>query len=158
MRAIYLDVGDLHTNINRKFPGRRLNFRKLLEIVGSVDTMIAYGAQVETEATKFIDFLGHVGFTCKFKRPKSYETPFGIKHRRQADWGVGITVDVMLQVDRLKEVYLGTSDEDALPLICALRERAIEVVVIGAHIPESIAEVANATLEVEEHMLEVPRT
>jgi len=159
--GIFVDVSNLYYCVGKKFPTRKLDYRKYLSFVkglGDVSIAVAYGAQISGQANGFIYCLKSIGFQTKFKSPKSYKNPeddFILK--RKADWDVGITMDIVNMIDRIDMIILGTGDGDMLPVVEWAMAKGVEVVVIACGISKDLRDHATKTIEIPESFLEIQK-
>ena len=103
--GIFVDVGDQFFRINKKWVGRKLNYQTYFDRAkefGDVARAIAYGTQMNRNATKFISCLHHIGFEPKYK---------DMEEGQWYNWSVGISVDIMNLVNHNKvdTVVIGMS-------------------------------------------------
>jgi len=153
-----MDVSNLYYCIGKKFPQRKLDYRKYLKFVkdlGEPMVCIAYGAQLSGQANGFIYCLRQIGFTTKFKTPKSYtnkEDNYALK--RKADCDVDITVDIVNTIDRLDMIILGSADGDMLPIVEWAQGKGVEVIVIASGISKDLKDKATKYIEIPESFLE----
>ena len=159
--GIFADISNLYYCVGRKYPERKLDYRKYLKFVkdiGDVTIAIAYGSQLASSASGFIYCLKQMGFQTKFKTPKTYnnELPDGPILKRKADWDVGITMDIVNMIDRLDMVILGSGDGDMLPVVEWAMARGVEVVVIATGISKDLRDHCTKFIEIPESFLEVP--
>ena len=96
--GLYVDVSNLYYCIFNNMRGK-LNYSKLLDFISPIGDVViakAYGAQVKEEAESFIAFL----------RGLSFETFYKVPTHGKADWDVGITVDVIKDLENIDIVVL----------------------------------------------------
>jgi len=157
--GIFVDISNLYYCIGKKYPNRKLDYRKYLKFIkdiGEVQIAIAYGAQISGQANGFIYCLKQIGFQTKFKSPKTYnneENNFLIK--RKADWDVGIAMDIVNMIDRVDMIILGTGDGDMLPVVEWAMSKGVEVVVIATGISKDLKDHCTKFIEIPESLLEV---
>jgi uncharacterized protein (TIGR00288 family) len=152
--GVFADVSNLYHCISRKYPSRKLDYRKYIKFVkdlGDVSIAIAYGSQMAGQATGFILCLKQMGFQTKFKSPKVYG---GVAQTRKADWDVGIAMDIVTMIDRIDMVILGSADGDMLPVLEWAMSRGVEVVVIATGISKDLKDKATKAIEIPESLLE----
>lgn len=157
--GVFVDVGNLYHCVNKKFNGKKLDYKKYLEgVVPEGDILyrgMAYGVQVKDEAVKFISCLRHYGYEPKYRRPKTYRS--GEKETlRRIPWGVGISMDVVRIVsnNKLDVVVLGSSEPELIDLCEWVKERGVKCVVVSCGIPKEIREAADIWTEIPESFLE----
>jgi uncharacterized LabA/DUF88 family protein len=158
--AIFADVSNIYYCLRKKFgPERKLDYGKYLEYVkklGEIHEAVAYGAQMGNEARGFIFCLEQLGFTAKYKTPKTYQNEGRI--RRKADWDVGITIDMVNQADRVDIMVLGTADGDLAPAAEWVQARGVKVIVLASGISRELKNIATEWIEIPESMLETTET
>ena len=156
--GIFVDISNLYYCIGKKYPSRKLDYRKYLKFVkdlGEISVAVAYGAQISGQANGFIYCLKQIGFQTKFKTPKTYankEDDYVLK--RKADWDVGITMDIVNMIDRIDMIILGTGDGDMLPVVEWAMAKGVEVVVIATGISKDLKDKATKYIEIPESFLE----
>jgi uncharacterized LabA/DUF88 family protein len=153
--GVFVDVSNLYYCIGKKFKYRKLdyrNFLKYIEPFGDLTQMIAYGAQMNDEAQDFVYFLRSLGFTTKWKTPKSYKNNNELK--RKADWDVGIVIDIVEMIDRLDLVILATADGDMVPCVEWLKKHGIPCIVIASKISKDLRDASSKWVEIPESLLE----
>ena len=147
----FTDVSNLYYCIRRKYGDRKLDYGKYLEYLealGDTAVCIAYGAQVGSQAKAFIKKLHKIGYTTKYKQPKTFF------EKRKADWDVGITVDIIAMLDRLDIVIIGSADSDLAPLVEYVQARGKEVVIFASGISKDLRSIASNSIEIFESLLE----
>lgn len=145
MLGLYIDVSNLYYCIYNNSRGK-LNYQKLIDFLSPLGTFAvkkAYGAQAENEAENFIKILNDLGIETFYKTPKY----FGAKHQGKADWDVGITIDVIKDLDKLDTVILATADGDMAPLVKYCIEKDKMVIIIGSNISKELKDTATKTIE-----------
>jgi len=153
--AIFVDVSNLYFCLGKEY-GKKLKYKKYLNYIedfGDVVLKKAYGAQVNNEANKFIDHLNVLGFDTYFKEPRkviSSENNVVMK----ADWDVGITLDIMRNVDIFDTLILGSADGDFRPLIEYLQSKGKSIIVIACNISQNLKLPNITTIEIPEGHLE----
>jgi len=154
--GVFLDVSNLYYCIQKKFPKRKLDYRKykrFIEDLGEIQQAIAYGAQMSSQADGFIYCLQQMGFHTKFKAPKVYPGE-GENVKRKADWDVGIAMDVVNMIDRFDMIILGTGDGDMLPLVEWCMRKGVDVVILATGISRDLKKQATKAIEIPESLLE----
>ena len=154
--GVFADVSNLYYCLNKKFPSRKLDYRKYISFIkdlGDISVCIAYGAQMSGQAMGFIYCLKQVGFTTKFKAPKVYNNQDDIT-KRKADWDVGIAMDIVTTIDRLDMIFLGSADGDMTPVVDWAKSKGVEVVVMASGISKDLRDHATKFIEIPESLLE----
>jgi uncharacterized LabA/DUF88 family protein len=159
--GVFADVGNLYHCVNKKYGGRKLDYKKYLEsVVPDGDILyraMAYGIQVKDEAAKFISCLRHYGFETKYRRPKIYRNgEDGQETLRRIPWGVGIAMDVVRIVsnNKLDVVVIGSSEPELIDLVEWVKERGVKCIVASCGIPREIREASDLWVEIPEDLLE----
>lgn len=146
--GVFADVSNLYYTIKGKYK-RKLDYGKFMEFIadlGDVAVSLAYGAQREDQAQKFIKCLREAGFTPKYKEPRTFNNKSQITHK--ADWDVGIAVDMIRYMDDVDMYILASADSDMIPVIEYLNERGKEVVVIGCGISHQLKDSTKECIEI----------
>jgi len=146
--TLLIDVGNQFFCINKRWPGRKLNYSEYLEkakTFGTVTRAIAYGTQIDDSAATFITALHHLGFEPKFKQ---------IEKNTWYAWDVGISVDVVRFHEKTDVLVLGSSNRNMVPIIKWAKERGIRVVVMSCGVNRDLKDAADQWLEITESMLE----
>lgn len=147
---MFVDVGNQFYYANKKWPGRKINYRDyhaLAESYGHVFRAIAYGTQIDSSAGKFITALQHIGFECRWRN---------IERGKWYSWDVGMAMDTLNIAERanLDIIVLGTSNYTMVHVVRLLRERGVKVIIVACSIPPELREAANLCIEIPEEMLE----
>lgn len=154
--GVFVDTSNLYFCIGKKWPNRKLDYKKFIEYIkdlGEVQQAIAYGSQLDTEAEGFIFCLKQLGFTPKYKAPRTFaDNPTKIKSR--ADWDVGITVDAIEMMDRLDIIILGTGDDDLIPLAEYAKRKGVDVIAFACGISRKLKDTVSKYIEIPESLLE----
>ena len=153
--GVFADVGNLFYCINKRFPGRKLDYRKYLEKAINGNDLyraFAYGGQIGDHATDFILCLRDIGYEPKFKEPKQYEV--GTKREiGKADWDVGISIDVVTLLNMIDIVIIGSSDPDLVPLVNYVRAKGVPCHIFACGIARDLKNSANSYCEIDESLL-----
>lgn len=150
--GVFIDVSNLYYCVLNKHEGRKLDYKKLwayLSELGEIKTAYAYGAQVGKEAVRFIHRLEQIGFSTKYKTPKTYPD-----NKKKANWDVGIAVDIITMMDRLDLIVIGSGDGDMCPIVDYCRTKGRDVLVIGSILSKELKEKATRWVEIPESLLE----
>lgn len=143
--GVFVDIQNLYTNIQRRFPNKKLDYRKYLSKVTLGDNLnfaCAYGAIHSEADNNFINCLSHIGFFTRY-RPS-----------RKTNWDAGIAVDVFQRLHRFDRIVLGSSRFDLIPLIEFVQSRGVFCSVVACDIGFSIKEVAYSFEEITLEYLE----
>lgn len=140
----FVDVGNLYFCTSKKYPGRRLDYAKLLKSVDGAFRAIAYGTQKESELSGFITALKHIGYETKFKKLRNNRT----------SWNVGIAMDIVRLADSIDTIYLASSDPDLADALQWAKDKGIKCVVLSVGISRPLKDVAAESIELGEEFLE----
>jgi uncharacterized LabA/DUF88 family protein len=157
--GMFVDVSNLYYCIQKKFPKRKLDYRKykrFVEDLGDIHQAIAYGAQMSRQADGFKYCLEQIGYTAKYKTPKVYVAADG-SEKRKADWDVGIAMDMVSMIDRFDMIILGSGDGDMLPVVEWCMRRGVDVVILATGISKDLKRYATQAIEIPESLLEVQK-
>lgn len=148
--AIFIDVGNQFFCINKKWPSRKLNYKKYLakaETFGTVVRAFAYGTQVENTASNFIVALHHLGYEPQYKQ---------VERKVWYSWCVGMAMDIVRLVinDKVDTIIIGNSDRSMAPVISWAKEKGIQVIIIGCGINKELKTACDRWIEIDEVMLE----
>lgn len=149
--GVFVDVGNIYYCVDKKFEGRKLDYRKYLEHcreLGEVHQMFAYGNQAKDEAPGFVHFLQQIGFNTRF-----FELATD-KPKRRADWNCGITVDVANVIQRLDLVIVGSANPDLEPLANWVRSQGCNIIFFAAGISQRLKNNCTRFIEITEEILE----
>jgi uncharacterized LabA/DUF88 family protein len=147
--GVFIDTGNLFFCINKKWPGRKLDYAEYLEKVdtmGCVVRRMAYGTQVDGVAAKFITALQHAG----------YETNFvDVVKNNWYSWALGISMDIVRLVvgNKIDILVLGCSDKTMLPLINWVKEQGIVVHTVSCGISKELKDASSSWTELTENEL-----
>lgn len=157
--GVFIHVGNLYHSINKVLPGRKLNYRKYLNFAigeGVCYRAIAYGLQREDEASNFITALGHSGFEAKFFKFRKFEKDGNTVYQK-IDLNLLMALDIVRLIEKLDTIVIGSSDPDLVPLIQWIKERGVDVRVIGCNISRNLKDVSAWTELKEDVMEELPQ-
>lgn len=146
--GVFVDVSNQFYCINKRWPGRKLNYeayRAKAETFGTIVRAFAYGTQIDDSASKFISCLYHFGFEPQYKN---------IEKDNWYCWDVGIAMDMVRMHEKLDIVVLGTSNKSMAPVISYLKEKGVRVVVMGCGISREVKDTCDEWIEIKEVMLE----
>lgn len=153
--GIFADVSNLYYCIGMKYADRKLDYAAYLKFVkelGRLHVAYAYGAQLENEAMGFIHCLKNIGFTPKYKTPKTYRSSGQTKHK--ADWDVGIAIDIVMNVHNLDMIVLGSADGDLCPVVEWAQKHSTQVIILACGISKDLRDLADRAIEIPESLLE----
>lgn len=148
--GIFVDVQNLYYSA-RNIYNSRVNFGSLLkETVGNRKLIraIAYviRAQMPEEQT-FFDALSKAGYEVKAKDLQVFYG--GIK---KGDWDVGITMDIIKQMNKLDSIILASGDGDYVPLVEYLKNFGVraEIIAFGKSASSKLIDVADDFIDMDE--------
>lgn len=153
---VIADVSNLYYCIKNKYGNqRRLDYRKFLSTAGrfgsDVYKAVAYGSSINSQADQFRTALRKMGFQTKYKSPKILRHEG--REERKADWDVGITIDIVEELQHVSTVILGSADGDMAPCVRHIREQGRECHIIACGISYELVRAATSTTEITEDML-----
>lgn len=147
--GVFIDVQNLYYSA-RNIYNSRVNFSALLkEAVGSRKLIRALAyvirAQMPEEQT-FFDALGKAGFEVKAKDLQVFFG--GIK---KGDWDVGITMDMIKQMNKIDSIVLASGDGDYVPLIEYLKNFGVraEVIAFGKSASSKLIDAADDFIDMD---------
>lgn len=147
--GIFVDVQNLYYSA-RNIYNARVNFGALVKETVSRRKLlrsIAYviRAQMPEEQT-FFDALGKAGYEVK---AKDLQVFFG--GTKKGDWDVGITMDVIKQMNKIDVVVLASGDGDYAPLLEYIKNFGVraEVVAFGKSCSSKLIEVADDFIDMD---------
>ena len=147
--GVFVDVASCYYNINKKWPGRKLNYEMYLEEAKKFGTeigrAIAYGTQLEENARKFISCLSLLGYEPKYKT---------VEKNQWYSWDVGIVVDMIRNHEKLDTIVLGNCSRPMVPAIDYLQEKGCRVIIMACGIPRELREASFKWVEITENILE----
>lgn len=148
--GMFVDVGNQFYYANKKWPGRKINYREYFALAqrgGHVVRAYAYGTQIDGSAIKFTTALQRMGFECCWRN---------IERGKWYSWDVGVAMDAynFAEMDNLDIVILGTSNYTMVHVVRALQEKGVKVIIMACNIPQELQEAANTCIEITEEMLE----
>lgn len=149
-----IDASNMYL-LSKKVFGGRLNYPKLVDSIGEhgkIHRAIAYGAEMNGEATRFRDRLHEIGIETKYKDIKIFVDADG-NQTRKADWDVGIAMDVVQMLDAVDIVVFVTGDGDMAPCLNYVKSRGRLAFVIGSCISYELKAVADWFLEIDESFM-----
>ena len=141
--AFLVDVHNLYMAINRKFPGKVLNYIKVLEELKAANYdifhKVAYGRQPEEQVKPFASMLRKNGFEVHFGN-----TPHNMEMAIKA-------VDV-IHNSNIQCVVIGTNYFEAGRILRYARDKGINTMSFGVGLPEFF-QTLGQTWEVTEDLL-----
>ena len=155
--GVFIDTNNLYYSINRKFSGRKLDYRSYMDFItpfGEVVLSTAYGTQVGKEAVGFIHFLKSIGFIIKYKAPKTYYKD-GVEYRK-VDWDVSIAIDMVDLVgsESVDLIVLGSADGDMIPAVQWVQKHGVKCVIVACGINRDLKNAAYDFIEIYDSLLE----
>lgn len=151
--SVLVDSGNLFHCIDVKWPGRRLNYKKLLnqaqsliDGVPELELQVArvYGTYVNPGVFDFEQSLRRIGWETKFVPPRSHGQPF--------DWAVEIALEIWESESDI--IVLASSGHEYLPLFERLRDlNDVETEIIACGINNKMRLASHRALEIHEGFL-----
>ncbi|KKW29501.1 MAG: hypothetical protein A3K06_01500 [Candidatus Doudnabacteria bacterium RIFCSPHIGHO2_01_52_17] len=149
--GIFVDVQNLYYSA-RNIYNARVNYSALLkEVVGERKLIraIAYviRAQMPEEHT-FFEALQKAGFEVKTKDLQVFFG--GIK---KGDWDVGITMDIIKQMNKLDAIVLASGDGDYIPLVDYVKNFGVraELIAFGKSSSSRLVEVVDDFIDLDKN-------
>lgn len=149
--GVFVDISNLYYSINKKFPGKKLHYKKYLReaLQGHFQhRAIAYISQSPEEAPAFIQCLQYFGYQTKCKTNPPEST------KKRVHWELAIAMDVVRNIDKLDIVIIGSSNVELVPLLEWVREKGVKCVVMACGIEVAIIEKADYCCEIDEEFFE----
>ncbi len=153
--GIFVDISNLFYNINKKYPGKKLDYFKYrLAAVGdeALYRAVGYGYFVDFEARKFVSALKHVGYETKYRKHRTIVKDDKIEYLNSS-WNLAMSLDIIRVLPKLDKVVLGTSDPEICPFVEYLKEKGVECFVISSNIPKGLRNSATQCIEITEDLL-----
>jgi hypothetical protein len=151
--SVFADTGNIFHCVDARFPGRRLNYKKLLSDAQELytggrrlklDVAKAFGTYVNPGVKEFEQSLRRIGWDTKFVPPRSQGQPF--------DWAVEIALDIYECESDV--VVLCSSGHEYLPLVQRLREcNDVEIIVMACGINDKVRSASHRAREIHEGFL-----
>jgi uncharacterized LabA/DUF88 family protein len=146
--AVFVDIGNQFFCINKKWPGRKLDYAKFLkkaETFGPVVRAFAFGTQVSNSAAKFIERLEFMGYEVQYKELN--------KHTWYC-WDVGLAINTIRMHEKVDTIIIGSSNRTLVPIVKFLQEKGIRVVIAASGIGTDLRNACDRYIELSEAMLE----
>lgn len=146
--GLFVDIEDQFFRINKKWPGRKLDYEsyyKKAEELGTVTRAIAYGTKIGDNSNNFVSCLHYIGFELKFKTVEKGEW---------FNWSVGITVDILRLVENFDIIVLGATSRELSPLLECLKEKNVKTTIMSCSISRELKLASDKWIELGEEMLE----
>jgi uncharacterized protein YqgQ len=125
--GLLIDVHNLYLAINKKFPGRVLNYTKLVEVlIGEKYDLFykaAYGRQPEEKVRSFSTMLKKTGFEVYFGN-----TPHNIE--------MALKAADLIHTSKLDCLILGTNYFEAGRILRYARDHGIQTMSMGVDLPD----------------------
>jgi hypothetical protein len=151
--AIILDVANQYHCVSRKYSGRKLDYKKLMEKFGKdASIKIAFGIQVDKEAGGFKAFLRYLGFEVLYKSPIIFQRN-GKTVIKPVSWDCGITVACMNLVGKATDLILVTSNPNLEEVVKEMG-KYMPVTILGCGISRALKATAQSYIELDETFLE----
>jgi len=145
--ALFADTANLFFCIGKKYPNRKLDFKKYFDAIiaaepGEIITLQAFGIQLKDSARSFIANLKLLGFDTFFcdLPSKNY-------------FSLDAYITAKMMQSKADTIVLGSSSRSYEPVIDILRATGIRVVVFATGIPNEKKNVASRSMEITESLL-----
>jgi uncharacterized LabA/DUF88 family protein len=139
--GVFVDVSNLYYNINKKYFGRKLDYKKyLIAAVGPENILYQCFAYWDRDDMPFLTCLKHFGYQIRIG------VPF--------EMNLKLALDIERILTKIDRVVLGTSNVDVMPLVYWVKEKGVECNVLSSLIPRDLKYLANNALEISEELLE----
>lgn len=146
--GVFACVSDLYKAVRKTFDGAKLHYSKYLDYIndniGDIIMADAY-LSVHNGSDNFINCLQHYGYEVHtVKRLKKY------------NWHVGMTVDILANLDKIDTVILGSSSLEFIPLLKELKGGIdpIHVVILSSRINIYLRRYVDECIEISRELLE----
>lgn len=147
---IMADVLNLYFAVNKKFPERRLDFEKYLDLFrskGEIFRAVAYGIDRDpAKSMKFKGMLASLGYIVRYRQVQS----------KYAINNYEIIFDTMRTLNMFDVFVLGSSDFNMYPLCKFLKEQGKEVIVASCYIPHELREIADSYIDLSSAYMKEP--
>lgn len=156
--GVFVDLSNLYYTSISKY-NRKIDYMMFMDYckeIGRVTIAHAYGTIKDKPSEKFFKTLEDAGFIVYHKRYKSYRTD--TVTTRKADWDVGITIDIVKNIEKFNTIILGSADGDYVPLVEFLKDRGIRVIVLGCKISKQLKRAATHAVEIPQSLLYSEKT
>jgi len=149
--GVFVDVQNFYYSAKNIY-NSRVNFNTILkDSVGNRKLIraIAYviRAQMPEEQT-FFDALSKAGYEVK---EKDLQVFYG--GTKKGDWDVGITMDIIKQMNKLDAIILASGDGDYVPLLEYLNIFGVraEVIAFGKSTSKALVEAADTFIDIDQN-------
>lgn len=145
----------VQSQYKRSNPTARVNYTAYLKQAIGYDSLyraFAYGAQIENEASGFIECLQRAGFETRYVPAKEQN---GKRHVLETDRNMALAMDVVRTIYKLDRVVIGSNDVNLIPLVQYIQEKGLTVSVFAARVPKELAKAVDEVIEISDEILEV---
>jgi uncharacterized LabA/DUF88 family protein len=142
--AVFVDINNFYRGALKRY-NRRIDYKKFMaELVthGQVYIALAYGIGDDVGTDSFKALLRHAGFECRWADARY-------------NWNVGITVDVVRQIDLNKVDLVILASGDPFLARCAeyVRQQGLKCYSYGFQISDSMRQAVDRFFEIPESFL-----
>lgn len=153
--GVFVDCVDQYYTVKRKY-NAKLSYLKYMEKAiklskGEIVQSVAYGVQLDNEASKFISTLKFYGYEPKYRKAEIYDGRPDIK---STNVYIKMFADIMRALDNIDIIVIGSSDRELIPMLQYIKERKIEVILLSCSISEELASFTDISVEITRDMLE----
>jgi len=129
--GVFVNISNQFAAISLKKKGYRVNYanylKRVLDEQDKLVIAIAYGSQVNNEASRFIYVLKKQGYVTKFVVSMQQNSQDII----QPDRNVEMTIDILGLKDKVDKIIIGSNQVELVPLIHYLQMTGVKVNVIS---------------------------
>src|SRR5436853_2415024 len=148
---LLIDVANLYHTLLKTFNGK-FNYGKFYQFFeehGTIHRAIAFGAQLDDEASSFISFLQHTGYEVRIKKVKVFDTG-----QKKANCDIDIAVEAIKTFNDCDIVVLVSSDGDFASLVEFIQSRGKRCFIYGCGISEDLQRTADESFEIDESLIQ----
>ncbi len=157
--GIYVDVVKNYYSVLSLDKRARIDYSQYLKAALNGEQLhraFAYGVQIEDEAASFIVALTKIGYNVKYKKARMIHDNENIYRPsiKQTNWLIGMTLDVVRNINFVDHIILGFNDPSIVDLIHWIKEKGIKVTMYGVNIGSELRMVSDNTREITDDVLE----
>lgn len=164
---VALDIHSITVALQRIYPGRRLDFGKVLcHIADQVDPdsspsgmsrKIAYGVMAAHSTQEFVNVLHKFGFETNYVEPKIYKDRTTNRQKvLMPDRGISLTMDIVKGIDVYDVFVICTSDVRFIEVAQYVKDRGKKFIVGSPLVPKDL-QLATNWFQIGEDCLLTPR-
>ena len=154
--AAFCDVSNLYYCVNKKYEGRKLDYKKYwteVEKYGKIISAFAYGTEFNEDSIKFFDCLSFLGFKIRSKQAEQVIID-GKPTLKRAKWDIAISMDIVRVVNKVHTVVIGSANPDLVHLVDWIKEKGAECIVLACGISKELKNSCDKYIEIKEALLE----